>query len=153
MTKKQLKKIAKRYGANVKGLKHYLSYENGKLKDIGEFTVIEILYENASDLLYCRNRSLEEVEYIDKDKAEALAKDYTFVQDIKRLYEDMKDDPLTRKEFGNKIVERMFRELDWGIDLLKELKTNHQVRELLNQYAQDTFNDEKEDTCTETKER
>ena len=119
MKNKELKKIAKKYGVNVDALKEYLIGEEYELD-----TVIEVMYENAQDLLYCRLDEMGGVEYADKGKFKALLKEYKFTKEIQKISMKMIDDPLAHRELASKFAFKMFKEPDWGIEFLKEIKTD-----------------------------
>lgn len=78
MKNKELKKIAKKYGANVDALKECLIENGYELSDILELDVVEVLLKNVWDLLYTRRIGGDAtfVEYADNDKLDRLIDDH-----------------------------------------------------------------------------
>ncbi|MDA7847859.1 hypothetical protein N8972_00005 [Sulfurospirillum sp.] len=58
--------VAKEYSINTKALKRYVKESDIKPKEASRLQVLEVLYINAPNLLYCRADEVSEmVEYLD----------------------------------------------------------------------------------------
>lgn len=126
MTKKELKKIANRYGANEKVIEGYLIDENTKLKDIEMYKAVELVYVDSHELLYSREAvfsfdGIKELgtEYLEKDKYTLLRKDIEFINNYTSAKELGYE-----KEILQQLARIWFLENidDFGVSLLNSLK-------------------------------
>ncbi len=72
MKKQGFKTLCTQYGANPRAVKEIIKKDGLKRKEIEPVQLLELIYVNAPDLLFCRNAGNETVEYANPTQAKKL---------------------------------------------------------------------------------